>query len=698
MKEKKYIIDNPNLMAEWDTEKNLSLNFNPKKLALGSGKKVWWKCQKGHEWQAVIVDRTYGTGCPYCSNRKVLRGYNDLATNNPELAKEWNYVKNDGLTPMDVFPSSNKKVWWRCQRGHEWQSIINARNKGVGCPYCSNKKILPGYNDLVEVNPELAKEWNYEKNGDLTPEMVAINSGKMIWWKCQKGHEWKARIYSRNKGSGCPICQAERHTSFPEYALIYYLKKYGFDVIHLYKERGYELDIYIPSKKIAIEYDGFYWHNNKTERELKKNIKCKNDEITLYRIRDGLPPLNDSSIDYVVQKNQKNLPKVIAQVLFEITKMNVDVDIQRDSIAIENLRVYIEKENSLLFCNPQLAKEWNYEKNEKLKPEHFVVNSGKIVWWKCKKGHEWRAQIASRNKGCGCPYCSGRSAVVGENDLLTLNSILVKEWNEGLNKNLNPKHFTLNSGKKVWWKCQKGHAWQATIQNRNKGSGCPYCSNQKILSGYNDLETINPKLAKEWDYVLNGKVNPKCVSPNSHQKVWWKCDKSHKWQATIKDRNNGNGCPYCSGRKVLLGYNDLETINPELAKEWDYALNRNVNPKCVSPNSHQKVWWKCDKSHKWQATIKDRNNGNGCPYCSNRKVLKGYNDLATNNPKLAKEWDFDLNENLKPDEVTQKSNKKVWWKCDKGHEWQSTVSNRANGNGCPYCSKRRKLDTSLNKS
>ena len=125
---------------------------------------------------------------------------------------------------------------------------------------------------MQTTNTTLANEWNYEKNNGLTPVDVMPNSGKKVWWKCKKGHEWQATITNRNKGIGCPVCNSERNTSFPEYAMVYYLKKYGLDVLHSYRGQGYELDIYIPSKKVAIEYDGHYWHKNKPEKDLEKNI------------------------------------------------------------------------------------------------------------------------------------------------------------------------------------------------------------------------------------------------------------------------------------------------------------------------------------------------------------------------------------------------------------------------------------------
>ena len=207
-KEKHYVSDNAQLMAEWNWERNTDVT--PPQLTLGSHKEVWWKCSKGHEWQTTINDRNKGRGCPYCSGNTVLNGYNDLQTVNPILANEWNYERNNGLTPVDVSPNSNKKVWWKCSKGHEWQAIIQGRNKGTGCPYCSGRYAIKGVNDLQTVNPKLANEWNYEKNNGLTPADVMPNSDKKVWWKCKNGHEWQAMIGNRNKGNGCPYCVGQR--------------------------------------------------------------------------------------------------------------------------------------------------------------------------------------------------------------------------------------------------------------------------------------------------------------------------------------------------------------------------------------------------------------------------------------------------------------------------------------------------------
>ena len=586
-----------------------------------SNKKAWWKCSKGHEWQARINSRNSENGCPFWTGRLTISGENDLQTVNPSLANEWNYKQNNGLTPNHVLPNSNKKVWWICGKGHEWQATISNRNNGNGCPYCAGQYIITGENDLQTVNPALTNEWNYKKNNGLTPADVTPNSNKKVWWKCSKGHEWQATINNRNRGNGCPVCDSERKTSFPEYALAYYLEKYDLGVVHSYKGKGYELDIYIPSKRIAIEYDGYYWHKSKTKKDLEKNQKCKKDGIKLYRIREGLPPLKEGSIDYIVQKDQKNLSKVLEKILSEIIGANIIVDLKSDTIAIENLREFTEKERSVLLSNPEIAQEWNYERNGNLKPEHFAQNSNKKVWWKCGSGHEWQATIVNRNKGRKCPYCSGKKVLKGYNDLQTVNPALAKEWNYEKNNGLSPTEVTPNSNKKAWWRCSQGHEWVVTINNRTNGNGCPYCSGRYIVKGENDLQTVNPTLAKEWNYEKNNGLTPTDVTANSNKKVWWKCSQGHEWQATIANRNYGTGCPYCSGRYAIKGKNDLQTVNPTLAKEWNYEKNNGLSPSEVTPNSNKKVWWKCSQGHEWQASICNRNKGRGCPIC--RKTKNG---------------------------------------------------------------------------
>ena len=153
----------------------------------------------------------------------------------------------------------------------------------------------------------------------------------------------------------------------------------------------------------------------------------------------------------------------------------------------------------------------------------------------------------------------------------------------------------------------------------------------------------------------------------------------------ISRRQQGSGCPYCAGQRAIAGKNDLQTLNPSFFTEWNYEKNISVDPQKIMPNSNKKVWWKCKEGHEWQATLHNRSNGRGCPYCSRKKVLRGDNDLQTVMPILAEEWNYEKNENLKPSDFLPQSNKKVWWKCSQGHEWEARIQERYKGHRCPYC-------------
>ncbi len=697
-KEKKYLIDNPTLMAEWNWEKNNDLGLDPKMLTCGSGKKVWWKCSKGHEWQATIANRKNGNGCPYCSNQRVLIGYNDLTTINPTLAKEWNYEKNGDLKPYDVVPNSNKKVWWKCSKGHEWQTAIVNRQK-TNCPYCSGKRVIEGENDFKTIHPELMEEWDFEKNINVNPSKIMSSIALKVWWKCSKGHEWKARINYRHKGTGCPICASEIQTSFPEKALYFYFSKI-FEPESRVKIQGSEIDIYIKSLNLAIEYDGIYYHNRarKIILDEQKNNKIKDLGIFLIRIKEAECEYFDAinnTFYYIPKSNYSNFNNVIKSVIdFINEKFNlrneVNIDIRRDHVEILKLYKSLEIENSVGKKYPELSKEWNVQKNGKLTPYQFAPKSSFKVWWKCQHGHEWQAVISDRTEGKGCPICSGRQLLKGYNDLATCYPLLVKEWNYEKNNNLKPDEIVAHSHKKVWWKCKHGHEWQATIISRSMNhTNCPYCSGNKVITGVNDFETWCKKnnkenLLNEFDKSKNH-FKASEIFPGGDIEVWWLCPKGHSYSTQIKSRTLRNtNCPYCVHKKILPGYNDLATTHPHIAKEWDYTKNNGVLPTEVTAGSIvKKYWFICEKGHSYSSNLLNRKKGRGCPICSGRVASENHNFLLSN-PELCKEWDYAKNE-ITPDKVTPNSSKLVWWKCENGHEWQATINNRNKGTGCPIC-------------
>ncbi|WP_375088853.1 zinc-ribbon domain-containing protein [Peribacillus sp. RS7] len=307
------------LLGEWDYEKNILTT--PKDIGYGSQKKVWWICEKGHSYDTTTNIRRNGSGCPYCKHQKFKKGYNDLLTKYPEVAKFWNYQKNT-LTPDKVLAGGRKKVWWKCEKGHEWESTINSKIADHHCPYFSGRLAIKGQTDLEALFPEIAKEWHFEKNIGKNPSQISAKSSNKVWWKCKKcGDEWTTLVSNRtrddgNTGSGCPQCSNELRISFPEKAIYFYLKQ-NFENVLENIDKNYfswlgkmSIDVYIPELKLGVEYDGA-WH--KMEKDFKKNILCKDNNVTLIRIRDSrLPELNDISIDYVVaNRNEADLESAI---------------------------------------------------------------------------------------------------------------------------------------------------------------------------------------------------------------------------------------------------------------------------------------------------------------------------------------------------------------------------------------------------
>ena len=502
--------------------------WDPSSVTAGSGRKVKWKCSKGHTYKSVVTSRAnLNTNCPICSGRQVLAGYNDIATLFPKLAKE-----ASGWSPKEFTPGSNYKKEWKCPKGHKWITIIahRTRAKGSGCPYCSGLKTLPGFNDLKSSNPQIAKEafgWD--------PSMVAPQSNKNKNWKCKRKHIYSASPASRFLGSGCPICSGQKTLE-------------GFN----------DLKTLLPA--LALEVDG-----------------------------------------------------------------------------------------------------WD--------PSKIGPGSKKKLGWKCKEGHKWKAIVYSRKNGNGCPVCAGKKIVVGFNDLATLNPKLASEafgWD--------PKKVTVGNGNSKEWKCINSHKWKAPVSRRSLGAGCPYCAGQKVQVGFNDLASVNPKLAAEafgWD--------PKSTTISSDRIEKWKCPLGHIYLSAVKSRTKGTQCAVCSGHKVQVGFNDLVTTDPMVAKEafgWD--------PKTVTRGSRsKKLSWKCPKGHIYETTPSERTRkdgkNTGCGVCASKVVLIGYNDLASTYPEIAaqaNDWD--------PKTITFASGKMKSWKCQEGHTWNAIVSSRRIS-GCPTC-------------
>lgn len=277
------------------------------------------------------------------------------------------------------------------------------------------------------------------------------------------------------------------------------------------------------------------------------------------------------------------------------------------------------------FCHENekeyLLAEWIIEKNLPLTLESVSYGSKKKISWRCKKGHEWRAVVNSRTGGTGCPVCANRVVVPGVNDLATTHPELVRQWDTEKNEFLTPALVTAGNEKKVWWRCGKGHSWAASIASRAKGRNCPVCAGKLIVPGENDLASVYPNIAMQWHPTKNGDLTPENCAPARNRKVWWLCPLGHEYQAVVGSRTvNGAGCPYCAGRRVLKGFNDLATLAPEVAAQWHPTLNGALTPEMVTTGSRKKVWWQCADGHVWKSAIYSRAGvqKTGCPVCANQ--------------------------------------------------------------------------------
>jgi DNA-directed RNA polymerase subunit RPC12/RpoP len=430
----------------------------------------------------------------------------------------------------------------------------------------------PKNKSLAFLNPEAAKQWDYEKNKGVTPQGVFAKSGKKYHWTCDKGedHQWEATADSRWRSRGCPYCSNQRLSKSQSLANLF---------PELLEEWNYQENSKLPTEVSKGS-------NYKAHWQCKENSKHRWEAPVSNRSKG-------SGCPYCA--GQKTL-----------------------------------KEDSFAALYSDLLIEYSPENKED--PFELSPGSNKRLKWVCKNNqhHKWNAVVHTRTKlNTGCPYCAGQRAT-NENNLSFSDNGILTLWD--YEKNPNPKEFLPRSSQKVYWKCKahKTHRWKAPIvsiaNSLDKGNnGCPYCSG-KIVNESNSFASVHSSLLKEWDFDKN-EISPNKIYQGSSRKIHWKCSNGpdHEWTASISNRignrsKKPTGCPVCNGHKCVPSVS-LKTTNPELMEEWDWHNNK-VSPEEIYPNYNKKLFWICknNKQHKWKATANKRagKEKTGCPYC---KVL-----------------------------------------------------------------------------
>lgn len=205
-----WVSGHPELASQWDRDRNGTLT--PDTVTAGSGRMIWWRCPRGedHVWRAKPNNRSRGSGCPFCANKKVC-STNNLAFCFPHIASEWHLTKNGRTGPTEVLSASSRVCWWQCAAhpGHAWRASVRDRTRDqTSCPYCSHKRVSPECS-LSYLHPSVAAEWHPTRNGALSPSDVSPASRRHVWWQCgsKPEHAWRASVANRVlRMSGCPHC------------------------------------------------------------------------------------------------------------------------------------------------------------------------------------------------------------------------------------------------------------------------------------------------------------------------------------------------------------------------------------------------------------------------------------------------------------------------------------------------------------
>ena len=522
------------LLSEWVGKDEDDNDYDIKNVTAHKGKpKMLWKCSEGHEFYQTIGHRTYGRGCPYCSNAnrsvnnmkaKLHSGENDLYSwcvlNNDygqQLLQEWVGLDEheNSIDMHNIAKGSGLKVKWLCKKGHSWVASINSRTciHHTGCPECKretlsikvhNAKTRDGENDLYswcqsngDFGQQLIAEWvgKDENNKDINMNDITFRNGLKVFWKCDRGHEWVARIADRTYSrSLCPKC-ITNSTSYPEQFIYWALKQIYPQTISRGKYQGIEFDITVPEEKTCIEYSPTGWHKHKKDRDELKNKICKEHNVNLINIvEDSKNELQETWENTYIcfHMNQSKIDEYCIKLITFILKIfnhSIDeIDIQyTKKMAFDYSHGKVLDNNSLSYKFEDLLNDWDFDKNT-FSPNEVTAFSNRKASWKCSKcNYEWTALISARTaQKQGCPNCGysilenkyksyGALSATDNNCLKSKYPLLDKEYS--INNDKDSSKIKCGSSLKCEWVCTKcGYTWIATVNDRVRHkSGCPNC-------------------------------------------------------------------------------------------------------------------------------------------------------------------------------------------------------------------------------
>lgn len=642
--------DYPNALAFWDKDRNACA---PEEVSAGSDKKVNFKCAKSpdHVWTAQVKSLTLqGTGCPYCSNRR-LSVTNSLFTCFPDLATEFDEKLNKN-NAEGVMAYSDKKYWWRCSKNpkHVWESGMNKRTKsGRGCPYCAGHKVLEE-ESLAAIFPDLVAEWDWDKNAQLNPSALPPKSDKRVWWICSSNieHKWQAQIKNRSNGNGCPYCSGIKRTTETSIVTLAPILAKQFDS---------ELNSPTKAEEVAPSSSKeFFWrclvNPNHVWKASPNRRKSGENGCPMCSMAGTSKPelriLAELSTVFDEVLHRKKLSSIEADIF--IPSLNIAVEYDGARYHHESLEKDLTKNKALEALDISVIR-IREAPLKRLSDYDLEISANSLdkpalddlVKQICRVGNVSKKSILDSAKryqelenyadeDAYLTYVSEGRRALGTS-LRDTNPELMEEWDSEGNAPLVPENFSKGSRESVKWICKNNpdHTWIAPIANRAAGTQCPYCT-RVLTSPENSFVHRYPQIAAEWHGVRNEGLEINTFSATSQrQKVWWQCSKdpSHEWMATPAERCkfDGLGCPFCSNKRITKE-TSLEATHPVLASQWHPQKNGELRPSDVFAGGKQKVWWLCPKvrDHEWEARLYSRADlktgtiKNGCPFCSGRRA------------------------------------------------------------------------------
>ena len=705
----------PKVTDWWDYEKNFP--GRPEDFTIYTQRKAYFKCPDcGLETYQRLSDALSGDieegpalfRCKRCNGSKVFPGENDLRTLDPELAKEWS--PNNDRKPEEVKRSSAVRFLWICPEcNNEYKYAVKDRFVGDNvCPYCRNTKVLKGFNDLAHLDPELAKEWS--PNNDRRPEEVKRSSFLYFLWVCPEcNNEYEYMVKDRFVGdNACPYCKGKRALKG-----VNDLKTVDPDLAREWSETNARDVESVPRNSkfralwICPTCHGEYWYPV-AEREAGDDA-CPYCRGT--RVLPGFNDLKTTDPELAAEWSENNgrdagtvrrdmsspalwiCPACHGEYSYPVAERKIGDDACPYCRGTRVLPGF----NDLKTTDPELAAEWS--KNNGRDAGSVPRNANLSALWICPTCHgEYSYPVAERKVGDdACPYCRGARVLSGFNDLKTTDPELAAEWAENNGRKVDSVFRDANLS--ALWICPTCHGeYSYPVAERKVGDdACPYCRGARVLSGFNDLKTTDPELAAEWSE--NNERDVETVRRDMSSPALWICPTCHgEYSYPVVERKVGDdACPYCRGKRVLSGFNDLKTTDPELAAEWSENNERDV--ETVRHSMTLRALWVCPTCHgEYSYPVAKREAGdNACPYCRGKRVLPGYNSFKVNHPDLMDEWAEAENiiMGVDPDYMLDRNTKRVWWTCKTcGQKYLLSIERRLMKQKrghvpCTYCNGRR---------